>query len=517
MTFSFFSWILSLIPGRNDPGRAKRRELKKMAKALAANKYGNFYLPKTGEATPALAEFFFGVYRVVASAQTLLQDAAQSTRLQEATIRAFLEEGHFAILDKLSPESISLRAEQTPHRELARQLQDEFDGLAEAFDEDRKNAINDCYALIMAMAKFVGYDYFFLLRRFDSQLSERSLLHDKPRFVPAQGKAVADQIKDFLEMTGGLDLDRDWAMVFRVLRSYKGVEVVSRKLWAKLLAEIRDIKRSGILEMMIRFIAKDPDWGWEPHVSQADITAGYLEAIRLEIFDQLNMLAAARENAQIAESARAVFGDADTERLKHYTEEGSEVYERKDFIGFTLARGLNYLTSFLADEDDELQFLYNLILIRSQWVSPAMSLPLSESVRLLEAIPGKIKALDDSVADQGPYGSRLGKALQKLSRSKSQARFINANLEDLNDEARQIIAEAALNLSVLADSLRDILEDCRRSIPLLIMNWEQLESFSEGTVEGRLDRMHKRLAAMLRLLRLFARDSDDADEADEAV
>jgi hypothetical protein len=135
-------------------------------------------------------------------------------------------------------------------------------------------------------------------------------------------------------------------------------------------------------------------------------------------------------------------------------------------------------------------------------------------MRLLESFPDKIKALDDSLSDQGAYGPKLEKALQRTDHSKSQIRNININLTRIDNEARLIITDAIFNLSVVADTLKDILEDYRRNFPLMILNWEKLKSVSNGDLEGRISGLHKRLDDMLHLLHLVVQDSEEEDEAE---
>ncbi|MDR1596983.1 MAG: DUF5312 family protein [Treponema sp.] len=480
-----------------------------MTKILAANKYGKFYRLKTEDASPELAQFFFTVYKTAAPAQAFLQNAAQSTRLKAATVYNFLNKQQRDILERLSPENIELRAQETRPRVLARQLQDEYNSLAADFDTKLINSINECYSQIMIMVKFVNFDFYFLLKKFDSHLNERSF-SSKPYFTPVPGQAISDEIKDFLELTGGLDPDRNWAEPIQVLRDSKGVDVVNLKLWNSTLLLIWDVKRSGILELMIRFIDKDPHWEWEPHIPREDITAPYLETIRREAFEHFTRIAAAKRDAQITQRAKMIFGDSDVSRLKNYTDRGGEIYKRRNFAGFTFARGLNYLMVFLLDQKPEFQYFYELFFIRGQWVSIPLSMPLSESIRLLMTFPDRINHLDESLSEFGIYGNRLKIALMRGEKEKNQMRFINTNLETLNGDAMQIISDAIFNISVLQDGFNEILADYRKKSAPVILNWEELESFA-GRLEDRLAALHDRLVNMLQLLGLFVQDSDEPE------
>jgi hypothetical protein len=503
MAFSFINWIVSLFSGKNDPETTKQQLLKRMVKILAGNQYRKFFRIKTEEMEPDLARFFFDIYRILSPAQTLMQNAAQSTQLKIAVIHEFLEKRQQDTLEGLTSESIQARLEETSSQDLSVMMQKEFDDFTESFTADQINLINGCYNSILIFVQFVNFDFYYILKKFDSQLKENNFSR-KPIFSPIRGQIVSDAIKDFLEFTGGIDSNRDWDTVFRILKDVKGMDVVNPKLWNAMLVHLQDVKHSMILEMIVRFVDKDPDWNWTYSIPKEDIVHAYLGSIRGEIFEFLHQLTTSKVKAKIIECATVVFGDPNINRLKYYTENAGEVYLKKNFAGFPMAGGLNYLQAFLLNEKDEFQYLYDLIFIRGQWVSSALSLPLSESVRLLLTFPDRITALDTSLADGGLYGNRLKSALAKVDREKTQARFIKSNLDTVNNDAKQILTDAIFNLSVLQDGFKDIQDDYQKRPSLIILNWVELEPLSEEPMEARLARINGKLYNILQLLRIYA-------------
>jgi hypothetical protein len=505
MVFAFFNWIASLLAGvRNNPERARKQGLKRIARAIAANAYGKFFRVKSVEATPDLARFFYGIYKVITPAQELLWNVAQSTQLKLCVVENLLDPAQRDMLEKLSAQSLERRAEETEEGLLARQIRDEFDELERSFDTDRTNAINECYSLILGICQFVVYDFYFLLKKFDLQLIEHSFGRE-PVFSALRGEAVVEELKDFLELAGSLDPGRDWSVPLQVLKELKGAEAVSLNDWNSMLFMIRAPVNSGIFEMIIRFVEKDPDWAWTPRTEQESILGFYLEMIREEIFDCLELVITAKRNILIERHARAVFGNARAERLNYYTEKGGEVYKTKNFPGFVYARGINYLMVFLTDERPEMQSLYELLLIRGQWVSMALSFPLSEALWLLTLFPDRITELDEMLSDWGFYGNRLKTAMMNLDRDKNVRRSIGMNLDMANGEARQIINDAVFNLSVLHDSLQELREDCRKTPGNIIRNWYELNLFSETILEKRIVVFWSKLTNMLELLRILIR------------
>jgi hypothetical protein len=506
MVFSFFSWLALLFARvKNNPGRARKRGLKRIAKAITANAYGNFFLVKSGEVTPELAQFFYGIYKAVSPVQEFLWDAAQSTQLKLRVVKNFLYPVQQDLLEKLSAESIEKRAEETEGALLSRQMRSEFADLEQSFDEGQTNAINGCYSLILSIYKFVVYDYYFLLKKFDFLLTEHSFSR-KPIFTALRGEVVVGELIDFLELTSGMvDPTRDWSVPLEVLGKLTGGEVIGIAGWNSMLLTIRGLVSSGIFELIIRFVEKDPDWTWEePRAAQENIVGSYLELIRGEIFDHLAHIVTAKRNALIDRHAAAVFGNTRVSRLNHYTEQGSDAYTQKNFSGFTDARALNYLMVFLADERTEMQELYELLLIRGRWTSMALCFPLSEALWLLLAVfPDRITEMDEMFSDRGFYGSKLKTAVLNLDRDKSARRSIDRYLDSANGEARQIVSDAIFNLSVLHDGLKGLREDCRKNPGMIIRNWDELNYFSETALENRIIALWDKLTNMLELLRVL--------------
>jgi hypothetical protein len=506
MAFSLMRWIVLLFGGESDPDAVKKRTLKRMAGLLASNKYGKFYRMKTGEVDPGLAQFFLNIYKTVSPARTFMQNAAQSARLKELTVEHFLNQKQRDAFTGFSPDVIAERAQTTPHKELAQQIEAEFAELNSGFDDQQINLIENCYNLILLFIHFVNFDYTFLLKKFDNRFYEYSY-NQQPRFLPVRGDLVVNLLKDFLEAADGIDLNKDWDTAMKVLRNYKGdMDVLNLKHWRSLLVQLRDIKHSGILEMIVRIIEKDPQWVSMPSLSNRQIVAAYLETIRLEIFENFDRVINAKRNALINEFAKAIFGDdADMNQLKFYTEWSGDIYIKKNFEGFVYARGLNYVYAFLTEGQTEIQGLFDLLLVRGQWASASLSFPLSEAIRMIMTFPERIRALDDSLSEEGVYGARLKASLMKLDRDKKQAKYIMSTLDTLNGEAEILIVDTHMNLSIMEKGFKEVLNDYRINSSVLILNWDELDSCSVPPLEGRIAALQDKLSKITQLLQLFVK------------
>jgi hypothetical protein len=98
-----------------------------------------------------------------------------------------------------------------------------------------------------------------------------------------------------------------------------------------------------------------------------------------------------------------------------------------------------------------------------------------------------------------------------LDRDKNARRSIVKYLDSANGEALQILKDSIFNLSVLHDGLKNLLDDCRKNPGMIILNWDELNYFSETSLENRIAVLWNKLTNMLELLRVLvkAAGSDD--------
>ncbi len=475
-----------------------------MVKDLSKNKYSKFYKPKEEEATPIFAKFFYEVYKVVSPAQVFLQNAGKSAQLKQITIESFMDEKLKNLQERISPESIAERSANTSTKDLAKQLKNELVTLIAAFDSPLIKTIDDCYNLILAFYQFISFDYFFLLKKFDSAVSERNFTY-QPRFENIRAEYISEDIKDFLEAALAVDPDQDWKTVFAVLKNYKGdIDVVNLNQWNKLMTLVRDVKRSKILEFMARHISKDPFWESSPKLPNEHIVDEYLQKKKNETESAINKILHDKRSSQIEQLAKTVFGTSDVERMKYYTDKNNEIYLKKGFDGFSHIQGINYLKAFLLDYfKKDVRELCELFLIRGQWSSLVLSQQMSESFHAIMEISEKILAFDETFSESGTNGSRLKASLVKADRDKGQAKYIRIIMQAANDEAQEMINNTAQGLIVIGKNFKQILEDYQKNPKELVMNWKELELASEEPLPQRITAVYKKIYYFVQLMQFF--------------
>jgi len=513
MASGFLEKLLSMFGSANDPEAAKKRRIKQLGTELSRNKYSKFYRVKTGEIDGSMGKTFYDMYKVVANARVFLQNAAKSAQLKQIVTETFFDKTIDEVRQRLTPEAIEEMAKTAP-RDLNKSLSSDFAVLSAAFDSAMIQNIDRCYDNILAMTQFVAFDFLYVLKKFDSGITERNFSY-QPKFAAVRGEYLKDELKDFLEASFGVDPDQDWKKALAAIKAYKNdVNVVVPDQWNKLLLLLRDIKKSGIVELMIRHIEQKPDWVFRQKLIDEHIAESYLELKRAEIKAAVDKVAKARKTAQIDVLAKMVFGSTEINRVKYYTEKGGEIYVKKNFDGFLHSSAVNYLKAFLLDYvKKDLRELYDLVLVRGQWTNSELSRQTSDHLHKLMDISDKLIAFDESMSDAGENGSRLKASIVKADRDKSQARYVTVILKTANEQAMELIKVSGLSLIAVCKSLKMLADDLQKPSHELLLNWKDLESVSESPLAQRISAAYKKVYYFVQMMQAFAGTGEQDPES----
>jgi transcription elongation GreA/GreB family factor len=501
-----FDKFVAVFSRGNDPNAFKLKRLRQIGRDLRQNKYAKFYKPKTGELCAPLAKFLYDLYRVVAPAQLVLQEAAKSEELKNVCVTTFLDDNLKALGERLTSAAIRERAgKEQAGKELAESIKKDMALYASGFNALLVTNADMCYSAIMALLRFVAFDFFFLLKKFDSNISERNFSY-QPKFQPISGVMLVEELKDFMEAAALVEAEKDWKPSLAVLNLYKGgIDAVNPDQWAKMMRLLRDVNASGILELVVQHISKDPVWQSVVKPFKEKVAAAYLEAKKAEVEDALRKIQDDKRNAQIGQIAAAVFGSAKVDRMVNYTEKAGEVFIKKGFDGFTKVAVMNYLRAFLIDFfKSEMRELCDLFLVRGKWTDPELSLRMSESFHAVMDITEKTLIFDKALSDAGEHGGRLKQALQKSDRDKGQAKYVRIILNTVNNDAQRLVNAAAANLVTIGKNLKTLLEDHRQVPSVLVSNWNELEAAAGTSLNARVTADLKKMHHFIQLLQFFA-------------
>jgi hypothetical protein len=498
--------FLSLFIRLGDPEREKRQLLKQIARDLKRFRI-KFYRAKGQQALPALARFFYDIYRIVGPAQALVQHADSSGLLKTIIVESVLDPEQLALKESFSEESIRERLKNVDPKTLAGEIKDRLIAFFAAFDAQRVRQIDAEYALLSVFLDLTHFDYYFLLKKFDSSIQERDFQYN-PRFEPINGEYIIEDLKEFLEILYTLDRNADWDGLFDRLKEYRGVDVVSRPAFKKMLHNLKDVQKSGILELIVKHLEEDPYFKVRIRPPREKIVEPYLSKLKTQTEVTLQKIFQEMRNSKIDALLHAVFGTTSVMRLKNYTEKNNTLFSRRMLGGFTHVAALNYLKAFLLDYfKKDIREVVDLLLIRGKWTTNLMSQQLSESFHQLMQISEELIKFDDGLAEDGEIGVKLRKLVSRSEKDQNSVKALRQAVNDINGRAQTMINEAAQNLITIGKNLKVVIEDYRRQPHEILINWKEIELASEEPIGERMTGLYKKIYHFIQLLQMFVKNT----------
>jgi hypothetical protein len=514
MPDDIFNKVISFIAGDTEEGDDRQVLLKQLAKEVTQNKYAKFYRARQEEADPSLANYLYSIYKVLQPAAVFLKDPAKMAQIKNITLEAFLDKSTMDIIKRLTPQALAERR-KTAGADVSKQLEEDLAALAAGFDSPKLAAADRSYNLIAVFIRFAQYDYYSILKKFDPDLIEGDFSFP-PKFEPLRADTIMADLSVFLSVlpfTVAQDPSAgDWKTVLEIFKYCKGgTDLVSQETWAKLLTSLKDIKQTKILELIIKLASGNPVWeAKNAPFPNEQLTAVWMEQKTSEIRQVITEIADGQRNSQIRVLEKAVFGDADLVRLAYYTAERSKTFSQKELDGYIYAPALNHLLVFILDYlNREIQELCEILLVRGQWTNNAASRAMSDGYHNVIEITGEITELDETLSEEGSNGPRLRGALLRVDRDRTQARYINSIVSNINEEALALINRAVQSLIVVGKHLKMLLDDHQKKPYELMMNWKELDLASKNPMLTRLTDAYKKINYFVQLMLLETRHGEE--------
>jgi hypothetical protein len=495
--------MISFFSGDNNENLSdKEMVLKQRLKDLAENKYTRFFRPKTDEADPALGQFFHTLYKMILPIRTFMKDVAKVTRLRQLVLEAFIDSGIVETVKRINPAEIQERSKTTPPTELAAQIRADLNKLTAGFDDTRITRINRCYNLVMVIFQLANFDYPALLKKFDSNFTEGPFSGD-PKFYPAKTLAVAKDLGEFIAVAQHISPENDWKNLLKLLKSCAGKDLISEDQFAQLLIGLRDVMNSKILLLMVQYGSKNPVWSCKPKIPDEHIAEGWLGARITKAQECISKINNSEKDKHISVLLKEIYDHEEFDRLENYTVPKGDAYKKRELSSFIYAEGLNYLSVFLGDYlERDLHELCDILLIRGQWTNNTFAKEMSEALHGLLALPGEIAHLDEMLSDDGADGSRLKAALMRIDRDKTQARYINSIIDNINETALEILNSSIQQFSVIGKHLNNLVEDVPKKHPDMIRNWRELNLVSKEPLAQQMTTDYTKIDRFVQLMNL---------------
>ncbi|MFW6362399.1 MAG: DUF5312 family protein [Spirochaeta sp.] len=502
---SLLDRLLSFFNGDSDPERAKKRKLKQIGKSLNKQKY-KFYKVRTSEAQPGLARLFFDIYRLLSPAQQILQGAETSQVIKSIVIESYLNKEQQELLETFHEDSIRELTKQHDTKKAASIMKDHMISFFGAFDGAMVRDIQQTYFLVSTFIDLVRFDYYFLLKKFDSSIQEHNLSY-QPKFESINAEYIAEDLKDFTDILQILPADGDWDKTFQVLQAYRGVELVDRSKWKKLLNQLVSIRKSQILVQIIQHASKDPDFAPMKKATVEKIVEPYLNKLKSQTEITIQKILQEQRNSRVEQLVHKVFGTTAVHRAKHYTEKANMMFSKRMMGGFIHTQPINYLKAFLIDFfKKDIRELHDLLVIRGQWSSQIMSNQLSAAFHEVMDMSQQVVEFDESLAEEGELGMKLKKAMGRVvEKDPSTTKLLRQLLDGVNKKAQYFINHTAQNLIQFGKGMKSVIEDYEKKEDPLILNWREIEAASEEPIDERMKAAYAKIYYFVQLMQIYVK------------
>lgn len=505
---SFFQRILNFFVSSDNPEAMKRKQLKEIAKKIGKTRYSRWYKSSTQEILPSAAQFFYAIYKVVGPARPLLAGAVRSATLKTVTVEHSLSKKQHKLLENLSEEVIIKRGSETKASDLASQINRELKLFIGDFDAKQAEQIDANYKNLDEFINFVLFDYYFLLRKFDSNLVENNFAY-KPNFQAIRGEYIIEELKDFAVVLNQLTIESNWKSLFEIIKIYKNIQPVNEAQWKKLIVALNDIKKSKVLDDIIRHSSGDTIYKVEEIPFSEKVTDLYIDKLKKNTKDAVNKIVNEQTSKKAAILVTRIFGEKIPYKMKNYSVERHQLFLKKGLKGFVYVEAMNYLKSFLIEYvKTDIRGLCDLFLVRGDWGGyTELTSDFSDSFHDVMEISGHLLAFDEKLSEVSDIGIKFRTLMSRMDREREASKQLAKLLDGLNEEALDMLKLFIKHIIVIANNIKNILADYDKPHRTLLQNWEDLEHHADKPVREWMVDTYKKIYDFILLMQLFQKSN----------
>ena len=504
--------VISFISGGSElEGDDKQMLLRQLAKEIQQNKYAKFYRSRSEEADPSFAQYFYSIYKLVYPARNFFKDPEVMKKIRRILLESHLDKSTLDVIKHLSPEVVQERKKKAGP-DFTAELEKDLEALTIGFDGPKLAIADKCYDLMTVFNRFVSWDYYNLLKKFDHDMSDG--FTSIPKFSAVKTDTIMADIASFISVLPSFDPEDNWKTVLEVFKYCRGgADLIPMDVWNGLLANLKDLKLSRMLESMVRLASGNPIWEHKnTHHHEEHLSSDWLAEKTGEIRHVISGISNAQKNVQIAALEKAIFGESDTTRLTYYNKDRARILIEKG-VGldpYAYAPALNHIAAFVQDFiKKEMEEMADILLVRGQWTKNSSFNVMSEAYHNINESYPEIIELDESLAEDGSYGTRLRGSLLRVDRDHSQIKYLGNLVNSLNTDALNLIKRMVPSFVVIGKHFKVLMEDSQKKSYELIMNWKELALLSKVPIAQRLGEDYKRVNYLIQLILLQAQMDEE--------
>lgn len=484
---SIWDKILGIFGFSQSPEKKKLRSVKKYLKSSKAG----FIRIGSDTLEPNMAKFFYTLYQFSFSYLSIIERVRKSDSLFPIIFEECLTEKQKLRFISLSSEALENKLKEIPLDILKTQTADEYNLFISDMKAQDIRKINETYSVFKVFEELVTFNYYSILVLFDPAFPPNDFKY-KPKFNSINGRKMIPFLKDFSEVLNVIAFVPHWESVFSTIRIYnRGVDPVKATVWQKIIKDLVNLKKSGLIESIIHYLEGNMDFRPNSALRVENLASKYLDGYKDNIQNFFYKVQQQQEAKEINRLMSYVFNQEElsriaTYKMKNYSEEASSKIYSKVSVGYRYSKAFLYLKAFLIESvKTQMRDVVNTLIVKGQWQVNQFSRDLSDQLYSCMNLTEDIKKFDDLLAETNTYGKRVFVLLHRQQKDKSSSDLLKQAVEDINSKALIILKKSYKELSGLKNLLDEVLKDFKRDNKTreLLMNGKELE----GEVDVNLD------------------------------
>ena len=500
---TFIDKIIEVFTGLKSEDRIRSRKLKEIGKELQQSKK-KFYNYKKDTVLPAFSEAIYEIFRNSQSIARYFDVKTHSKSIKEFLFDSFVTNKEREVKDKLSKEKLKvfIISSADPNKSI-QEVKDTLKQFVHSFDTKMVNKINETYNQIVNLSYLISYDWYFVIHKFDSNITEVNFDY-KPSFEVLDGKYIADDITAINDYLTSINFNEDFDNVLTYLHQISSDNSLSDIL-KKIIHQLRTIKRDEYLTKMIKVITKDPYFKPKNFASKEKIVQDYIMTFQTEVRETIEECIRDINKNKVNKLLLEVFNTTIIVRMKNYSARINEFLLSKGIGGgLKYVEPLNYIKAFMLDIcKGEIKPRIDLLIIKGTWESNGLTSKYTQLLDNINKMSARVIEFDEKCSDEGTLGKDLKKYSGVLKHDKNEQTAVRRTIVSVDGEAQSIIIEC-INMTVdLGKSIKLLIEDYNTKIPKLIINFHKIKWDFTGEFNADMITIYKKLSNMVALLKRY--------------
>lgn len=481
-------------------GGSERKKLRNISKRLANRGYR--YI-KRDHIQPEFASLAYSFYKETELSRKILNKFLSQETFTYSIMLSAVPDHIRSLFFLVDANEIRMRAKSLDWEELQKETNSALLSIREYFSEKSLIRVNNAFRTIYAYRAFCMFDFFMLLRRFNSGLKEKDF-SGTPHFKQANGLSTIDFVADFESALQYFLMAEDWNVIHAFFTYVNnGNDAISMDDHGVLYQKATHLNNDNVLVNMCKLVHHNPDYTINPPT----VPNGKIEELLRKIFreadETLKEIYQTQRKEKIDALVSSIFTSESNFALEYYSTKINKSLIARKIQYFTYAVPIGYLKAFFNENiKSKLKIFTDAITIKGRSPSPNIIKEFFQISEELFVISDSIRLLDEKASPSSDIGGRIHAARTSENGYSDLANVVR-DVEMLNTEASTIIRRAQSSLTLFKGMVSKFAMDSKKPQGEIIENWKEINSMANSSAHEYFIPLVDKIQNMQALLSLF--------------